>query len=86
MYWNDFYLKQFKIKKFHFKIEKFQFKIEKFPSKIEKGPAESPPLGERNAKLTLGLGKIAKTYIYMYIDKIFPKKPVETGVYSMLNG
>ena len=51
-----------------------------------KGPAESPPLGERNAKLTLGLGKIAKTYIYMYIHKIFPKKTVETGVYSMLNG
>ena len=52
----------------------------------DKGPAESPPLGERNAKSTLGLWKTAKTYIYMYIDKIFPKKPVETGVYSMLNG
>ena len=51
-----------------------------------KGPAESPPLGERNAKSTLGLWKTAKTYIYMYIDKIFPKKTVETGVYSMLNG
>ena len=52
----------------------------------QKGPAESPPLGERNAKSTLGLWKTAKTYIYMYINKIFPKKPVETGVYSMLNG
>ena len=51
-----------------------------------KGPAESPLLGERNAKSTLGLWKTAKTYIYMYIDKIFPKKTVETGVYSMLNG
>ena len=56
------------------------------PKMIFKGPAESPPLGERNAKSTLGLWKTAKTYIYMYIDKIFPKKPVETGVYSMLNG
>ena len=53
---------------------------------LYKGPAESPPLGERNAKLTLGLGKIAKTYIFMYIHKIFPNKLVETGVYSMLNG
>ena len=59
--------------------------VMKFTNK-RKGPAESPPLGERNAKLTLGLGKIAKTYIYMYIHKIFPKNPVETGVYSMLNG
>ena len=62
-------------------------KLEKRQSLLlAKGPAESPPLGERNAKLTLGLGKIAKTYIYMYIHKIFLKKTVETGVYSMLNG